>query len=91
MAFDKKGFRTTDFMFHPSGAAGANLGVHKYVTTDDTAAVATAGYFNALAKLLKIGDHIDMTLGMGGTVMRRNYVVTNNTGTVVTIAAQNVA
>lgn len=91
MAFDKKGFRTVDFMFNPSGAAGANLGVHKYVTNDDTAAVETTGYFNALAKLLKVGDHIDMTLDLDATVMRRNYCVTANTGTVVTIAKQNVA
>lgn len=89
MAFDKKGFRTVDFMFNPSGAAGANLGRHVYVTNDDTAAVETAGYFNALAKLLKIGDHLDMTLALSGAVMRRNYCVTGNTGTVVTIAKQN--
>jgi len=91
MAFDKKGFRTTDFMFNPSGVAGANLGRHVYVTNDDTAAVETAGYFNALAKLLKKGDHIDMTLDLDGTVMRRNYIVTANTGSAVTIADQNVA
>lgn len=91
MAFDKKGFRTVDFMFNPSGAAGANLGVHKYVTNDDRAAVETAGYFNSLAKLLKVGDHIDMTLDLDGAVARRNYIVTANTGTVVTIAAQNIA
>ncbi|MEY9718791.1 hypothetical protein [Sinorhizobium fredii] len=91
MAFDKKGFRTVDFMFNPSGLAGANLGVHKYVTNDDTAAVQTAGYFNALAKLLKVGDHIDMTLDLDGTPMRRNYIVSSNTGSVVGIAAQNVA
>jgi len=91
MAFDKKGFRTTDFMFNPSGAAGANLGRHTYVTNDDTAAVETAGYFNALSKLLKVGDHIDMTLDLDATVMRRNYVVTANAAGVVTIAKQNVA
>jgi hypothetical protein len=91
MTYDVKGFRTVDFMFNPSGLAGANLGVHKYVTNDDRAAVETAGYFNALAKRVKVGDHIDVTLDLDGTVMRRNYVVTANTGTVVTIAAQNIA
>ena len=91
MAFDKKGFRTVDFMFNPSGAAGSNLGIHKYITNDDRAAVETAGYFNPLAKLLKVGDHIDMSLDLDGAVARRNYVITANKGTVVTIAAQNIA
>jgi hypothetical protein len=90
MAFDKKGFRTVDFMFNPSGTAGANLGVHNYVTNDDTATIETANYFNSLAKLLKVGDHIDMTLALGTAPMRRNYIVTANTGTVVTVAKQNI-
>lgn len=90
MAFNVKGFRTTDFMFNPSGAAGANLGRHVYVTDDDTAAVETAGYFNSLTKRVKVGDHIDMTLALATAPMRRNYIVTANTGGVVTIAKQNV-
>ncbi len=91
MAFEIKGFRTVDYMSNPSGAAGANLGVHKYVTNDDRAAVETAGYFNALTSRVKVGDHIDMTLDLDGTPMRRNYIVSSNTGGVVAIAAQNVA
>ncbi|MGI2031945.1 hypothetical protein ACRQ1B_06085 [Rhizobium panacihumi] len=91
MAFKIKGFRTVDFMFDPDGVAGANLGIHKYVTADDRAAVETAGYFNALAKRVKAGDHIDATLGFGGAIMRRNYVVTVVTSTAVTVAAQNIA
>lgn len=91
MAFDVKGFRTVDYMSNPSGLAGANLGVHKYVTNDDTAGVETTGYFNALATRLKKGDHIDMTLDLDGTIMRRNYVVTDIAAGVVTIADQNVA
>lgn len=91
MAFDVKGFRTVDFMFNPSGLAGANLNIHKYVTNDDRAAVETAGYFNSLSKRVKVGDHIDMTLDLDGAVMRRNYIVTGNAAGVVTIAAQNIA
>ncbi|TPW33239.1 hypothetical protein FJU08_01355 [Martelella alba] len=91
MAFDVKGFRTVDFMYNPSGAAGANLGVHNYVTNDDTAAVETAGYFNDLTDRVKKGDHIDCTLDLDGTPMRRNYIVLSNTGGVVAISAQNVA
>jgi hypothetical protein len=91
MAFNKLGFRTTDHMPNPSGEAGANLAVHKYVTNDDTAAVITAGYFNSIWTRLKKGDHIDMTLDLDGTVMRRNYIVTASSSSGVTIAAQNVA
>ncbi|MFK0330904.1 hypothetical protein ACIQUB_07250 [Rhizobium sp. NPDC090275] len=91
MAFDVKGFRTVDFMSNPSGLAGANLGVHKYVTNDDTAAIETAGYFNSLATRVKVGDHIDMTLALATAPMRRNYIVSANAGGVVTIAKQNVA
>ncbi|WP_319519824.1 hypothetical protein [uncultured Martelella sp.] len=91
MAFNVKGFRTIDYMTNPSGEAGANLAVHKYVTNDDTAAVETAGYFNDLSSRVKKGDHIDCTLDLDGTVMRRNYVVSSNSAGVVAIAAQNVA
>lgn len=91
MAYDAKGFRTHDFMFNPSGQAGANLSKHSYVTNDDQAAVETVGYFNPLVKRVKKGDHIDMTLDLDGTPVRRNYIVSSVTSTVVTIAAQNVA
>lgn len=91
MAYDVKGFRTHDFMTNPSGAAGSNLGKHSYVTNDDQAAVETAGYFNALKSRVKKGDHIDMTLSLATTPVRRNYIVSNVTSTAVTIAAQNVA
>jgi hypothetical protein len=91
MAFNVKGFRTTDHMTNPSGDAGANLNCHKYVTNDDTAAVETSGYFNSIWRRLKKGDHIDMTLDLDGTVMRRNYIVTASSASAVTIAAQNVA
>lgn len=91
MAFDVKGFRTVDHMSNPSGAAGANLGVHRYVTNDDRAAIETAGYFNALVNRLKVGDHLDVTLALATAPARRNYIVTANTGTAITIAAQNIA
>lgn len=91
MAFDIKGFRTHDFMFNPSGEAGANLSKHSYVSNDDVAAIATAGYFNSIYGRLKKGDHIDMTLDLDATPIRRAYVVTASSSTAVTIAAQNVA
>lgn len=93
MAFNVKGFRTVDFIPHFSGEAGTNLGKHVYCTDDDTAAVQTAGYFNALAtyKWVKKGDQIDCSLDLDGTPTRRNYIVTNVAAGVVTVAPQNVA
>lgn len=91
MAFDIKGFRTHDFMFNPSGAAGANLSKHSYVSDDDVAAVETAGYFNSIYGRLKKGDHFDMTLDLDATPIRRAYVVTASSSSGVTIAKQNVA
>lgn len=90
MAFDVKGFRTHDFMFNPSGAAGANLSKHSYVSNDDVAAIETAGYFNSIYGRLKKGDHIDMVLDLDATPIRRAYIVTASASTGVTIAAQNV-
>ncbi len=90
MAFDVKGFRTHDFMFNPSGAAGANLSKHSYVSNDDVAAIETAGYFDTIYGRLKKGDHIDMVLDLDATPIRRAYIVTASASTGVTIAAQNV-
>lgn len=91
MPFNKLGFRTTDHMPNPSGEAGANLKKHVYVTNDDTAAVQTAGYFNSIWQRLKKGDHIDCTLTLSATPMRRDYIVTASSSSAVTIAPQNVA
>ncbi|MBZ9856756.1 hypothetical protein LB566_23470 [Mesorhizobium sp. CA13] len=93
MAFNAKGFKTLTHIGTPdvNGAAGTNVCLHAYVTNDDTAAVITVGYFNSLAARLKKGDIIMMSLDNDGAPMLRNYLVTANDGTVVTIAAQNVA
>lgn len=93
MAFNIKGFRTVDYIPHPSGDAGSNMGKHVYATEDDTAGVETAGYFNELApyKWVKKGDQIDCSLNIDGTPLRRNYIVTSVAAGVVAIAAQNVA
>ncbi len=91
MTFNIKGFRTHDFMFNPSGEAGANLSIHSYVSDDDVAAIETAGYFNEIWRRLKKGDHFNMTLDLDATPIRRAYVVTASASTGVSIAKQNVA
>ena len=66
-------------------------GIWHYKSADAVATVETANYFNALAAELQIGDIIFASLVMGGSPVGRQYMVTANTGTVVTIAPQNVA
>lgn len=58
---------------------------------DDAAAVETAGYFNSLAGTLQVGEIIDARLDLNGTPQLKTYMVTANTGTVVTVAKQTVA
>lgn len=91
MAFIEKGFRTLDFIGSIDGAAGANTKIHGYVTNDDTAAIETANYFDAMAARVRKGDIIWCVLGINGTAMLRNYVVASVTAGVVAISPQNVA
>ena len=68
------------------GQAGGNQ-AFLYRTADLAATVAGAGYFNNAANILNVGDWIFATTGIGGTVLGKIYVVTANTGTVVTVLA----
>lgn len=60
----------------------------RYATDDAAATVETAGYFNAAASVLGVGDTIDAIMAAGGTPVLKTYVVTVNTGSAVTIALQ---
>ena len=64
---------------------------HQYSTSDNAAAVEGAGYFNAAATYVEVGDNIDVSLDWPASTKRKDYVVTANTGTVVTVAAQTTA
>lgn len=57
-------------------------------TNDTAAAVEGAGFFNALVKDMPIGTPIFASLDLDGTPVFKNYMVTANDGTVVTIALQ---
>lgn len=60
-----------------------------YATADTAATVETSGYFNAAASLVSKGDQIDAAMVLGGTPVRKSYVVTSANGvTPVTIALQ---
>lgn len=58
----------------------------RLVTTEGPVAVEAPGYFDSAAKRLPKGSHIEATMTYGGTPVRRNYVVTDNSGAAVTIA-----
>ncbi len=72
-----------------AGAAQANQSTHwDYATDDSAATVETSGYFNSGATLFSKGDIIDARMDIGGTPVRKGYVVTAASATAVTIALQ---
>lgn len=56
-----------------------------YTTVD--AAVTGAGYFNSAAGMVRVNDLVITSLDTDGTPSTVFYIVTGNTGTVVTVAA----
>ncbi len=57
-----------------------------HYTTFDSA-VTGAGYFNSAASMLKVNDLIIANIDTDGTPSTVFYIVTGNTGTVVTVTA----
>lgn len=57
-----------------------------YVSTDTAPTVIGAGYFNAAADMVRVNDLIIANINTGGSPATNFYVVTGNTGTVVTVA-----
>lgn len=80
MPFSDVGFNT-----HGASKSGNAPSVHTYSTTDAIADVNTAGYFNALASLLKVGDIIFCYTSTGGTPAMSIVWVNSNTGSVVDV------
>lgn len=62
-----------------------NFTLWHYTTFDSS--VITAGYLNGAAGMLRVNDLIIVNLDTDGTPSTVFYVVTGNTGSVVTIAA----
>jgi hypothetical protein len=60
-----------------------NFTLWHYTTIDS--AVTGAGYFNSAAAMLRVGDLIVVNIDTDGTPSTKFYIVTANTGTVVTI------
>ncbi|EKF43327.1 hypothetical protein NA8A_04828 [Nitratireductor indicus C115] len=69
-----------------TGANVKQLSAWDYATTDDKAAIETAGHFNALAGEMSIGDTIKIRADLDGTPALYEYIVSANTGSAVTVA-----
>lgn len=61
--------------------------IWSYATADTKATVDTAGYFNAVANLVKVGDLIYVLsgAGSGGTLAASLVVVNSNSGGIVDV------
>ncbi|MDY0029491.1 MAG: hypothetical protein RBR86_06065 [Pseudobdellovibrionaceae bacterium] len=62
-----------------------NFTLWHYTTTDSS--VTGAGYFNSAATMLRVNDLIIVNIDTDGTPSTVFYIVTVNTGSVVTVAA----
>ena len=62
-----------------------NFTLWHYTTFDSS--VVTAGYFNSASSMLRVNDLIITNLDTDGTPSTVFYIVTGNTGSVVTVAA----
>jgi len=73
-----------------SGATIKQLQDWELATDDDAPTVETAGYFNALAGQMQVGEKIYARLDLDGTPALREYIVSSNAGGVVGITRENV-
>lgn len=62
-----------------------NFTLWHYTTTDTS--VTGAGYFNNASDMLRVNDLVITNIATGGSPSTIFYIVTGNTGGVVTIAA----
>jgi len=80
MAYSATGFSTIG-----ASKAGNSPSMYAYSTADAIGDVNTAGYFNALASLLRVGDIIFCFTSTGGTPAMSIVWVNANSGTVVDV------
>lgn len=86
MAFAANGLRRCDYGGHNGTNAVSQF---SYTTTDAAATVEAANYFNSAYQQFNKGDTIDAVMAVGGTPVRKNYVVTSASGaTTVVVALQ---
>jgi hypothetical protein len=90
---NNKGWLSATGQGVPSLTSTGSLRKFEFKTEDAPAVVEATGYFNSAADQMPVGSTIEavMGLGVGGTVEFKSYVVSANTGTVVTIKLQKTA
>ena len=66
--------------------SGNGFHIWHYTSTDAKAAIDSAGYFNAMANEMNIGDVIHANTSTGGTPEYGIFCVNDNSGTVVDVA-----
>ena len=78
MAFDKSNWENCG---HGQNAPS----IHRYKTTDTAATINTAGYFNAVANEVAVGDLIYAYTDTGGTPQGYFFAINANSGGVVDV------
>jgi len=74
MAFDSKSFRSTSTGVAIAAAGARSLREWRYITNDDHATVAAAGYFNSHRGNVGVGDTIVASVDIDGTPQLRLYM-----------------
>lgn len=64
-----------------------NFTLWHYTTTDTAIQVEGSNYFNSAATMLRVNDLMIVNIDTDGSPATDFYIVTGNTGTVVTVAA----
>lgn len=72
--------------FELLAGGGKTVTLWGYKTTDTGAQVDTAGYFNAMAGQLQVGDRIIASVNTGATIAFGQFVVNANDGSTVDVA-----
>jgi len=68
-----------------SGSSIKQLCDWDLATDDDVATIETTGFFNAFASVMQVGEVIYGRVDLNGVPQLRNWIVSANSGTVVTI------
>jgi hypothetical protein len=86
MALDLTSLTRRDALGHVGDGPGSVKYEYGYVTADASTVSDAVGYFNAANTFLQVADVIRVVNSASGTPTTKVYVVTANTGGVVTVA-----
>lgn len=87
MAYNEIGLRRMTYG-GASGSGDGSVGSYwDYATTDAASVVEGSGYFNSATTHLKKGDVINARMALGGTPVKKEYIVTSATGAATVVIA----